>query len=419
MAFALFYLAAAPATAGGVPPSELAKTIAGLVALFALAWLAGHPTLSRFEARMKVNPFIVTGLVFVFLGVLASRPEIGILTGPVVNAIAPIVPLGLGWIGFRIGFEYDRSILEHSPPASSVLLAIVFPLLITGVCCAVLAAGVNPEALLDPTKYRDFLIYAVAASMTSVVSVTTTARLRPDLLSMERLQRFVEMEQACGIVGLMLISIYFRPPGDVAGWQLPPIAWLFVTVGVGAVMGVLAYGLFRASPEGPPFIVILLGVICMSAGMASFLRLSAIAVCFVVGIIVTNLPGAWKGHLQDVLERMGRPVFFMLLTVAGALWSPLDYRGWVLMLVFVAGRLLGKTLGFRAAERVGETDLTIQESRALAFAPVGTFAVAVIISARDLYPDSFIQVMLTAVIGGALVSEAIMRFYFSKARLES
>lgn len=418
MLFAFLIFAASSPSTGGLPPGELAKTIAGLVCLFGLAWVAGHPKLASFEARMKVNPFIVTGLVFVFLGVLAARPEVGILTGPVISAIAPIVPLGLGWIGFRIGFEYDRSILENPPAASSVLLAIVFPLLITGACCAVLAVGVNPQAFLNIANYRDFLIYAVAASMTSVVSVTTLANLRPDL-SNERLQRFVEMEQVCGIVGLMLISVYFRPAGDVVGWQLPPMAWLFVTIGLGSLMGVLAYGLFRSSPEGPPFIVILLGVICMSAGMASFLRLSAIAVCFVVGVIVTNLPGQWKPHLEGVLVRMGRPVFFMLLTVAGALWSPLDYRGWVLMIVFVAGRLLGKTLGFRAAEWTGETGLSSLERRALSYAPVGTFAVAVIISARDLYPDSFIQVILTAVIGGALVSEGIIRFYFSRTRLDA
>jgi hypothetical protein len=125
--------------------------------------------------------------------------------------------------------------------------------------------------------------------MTSSVSVRTLARRRPDLLSAEKLTGLIELEQATGIVGLMFIAVYYRPHGAVVGWQLPPIAWLIVTLGVGTAMGVITYGLLHSAPKGPPFIVIVLGSICMSAGMASFLRLSVISVCFIAGLIVTSL----------------------------------------------------------------------------------------------------------------------------------
>jgi uncharacterized membrane protein AbrB (regulator of aidB expression) len=130
--------------------AKLARTIAGLAALFALVWIAGHSKLSRFESRMKVNPLVVTGIVFVFLGTLAAQPPIGILTGAVMAAIGPIVPLGLGWIGFRIGFDFDRNLLEKAPPAPVVFLAIVFPLLLTVAGSALVIGLANPFGRATP-----------------------------------------------------------------------------------------------------------------------------------------------------------------------------------------------------------------------------------------------------------------------------
>jgi len=332
----------------------------------------------------------------------------------VLNAIAPIVPLGLGWLGFRIGFSYDHSILDSSPPASGVLLAIIFPLLFTAAGCALVIFALNPENLANPDLWRDVSLCAVAAAMTSAISLRTHASRRPDVLSADALSRFAEVEQAIGILGLMFIAVYFRPTGDAVAWKLPPVAWLFVTLGVGLAMGVLAYGLLRATPKGPPFVVILIGVICMSAGMASFLRLSVVAVCFLVGLIVANFPGDWKPQVEVVLERMARPIVFILLVVAGALWSPFDWRGWALMGIFVVARLAGKTVGLWAAGRAGVSTLQKTERQAIALAPVGVFAIAIIISARDLYPGALVQIMLTAVIGAAFFSEIILLAVFPR-----
>jgi Kef-type K+ transport system membrane component KefB len=277
----------------------------------------------------------------------------------------------------------------------------------------------NSQALNDTTIWRDLLIGGVAIAMTSSMSIRRLAWRRPDLFSPARLFTLVELEQATGVAGLMFIAVYFRPHGDVVGWQLPPVGWLFVTLGIGTALGVITYGLLRSTPKGPPFIVIVLGSICMSAGMASFLRLSVISVCFIVGLIVTSLAGDWSAQLRIVLERMGRPVFFVQLLVAGALWTPLNWRGWVLMLIVVAARFLGKSLGFWAAGRFARPYFTENERRIMTLAPIGTFAIAVIISARDLYPDAHIPVLLTAAIGCSLVGELVLQLVYQRVKRES
>ena len=393
---------------------EVVRTIVGLVFLLGLAWAAGHSKLAQFEQRVKVNPLILTGMVFVFLGRLASLEGVGVLSNSMLSAIAPVVPLGLGWLGFRIGFDFDRDLFDKPPTSANVLLAMLIPTLLVVLIVGGLTWFGDHDWAMRPEFWRDLLLISITSAMTSTVSIHALTRRRPGTLSVQKVSMLAELEQTTALAGLMFIAVVFRPSGEGVGWQLPPLAWLFVTLGVGMAMGMLTYGLLSSSKRGPPFIVILLGAICMAAGMASFLRLSVIAVCFVVGLIVSNLPGDWKGQVDNVLQRMGKPVVYTLLLVAGAIWIPGDWRGWVLMLILVAARICGKWISFRIARSQGRLDLSDEEQRAVMLAPTGVLAIAVIISAKDLYQGAEIPILLTATIGGAVLCELLLLLAFPR-----
>jgi hypothetical protein len=391
-----------------VQPSEEAVTrpILGLVALLVLAYIAGRPGLAKLEKRLALNPLVTTGLVFVLLGSLAASGNVKILTESVIKAIAPIVPLGLGWIGFRIGFNYDRRLLANPPAGLTVLAAALLPVLFMMAGAAAAIAIINPSILTESTTLRDVLLIGIAGAMTSMASVSLIIK---DPKKAGRLEDFVKFEHIVGTILLMLVAVYFRPQGQVVTWQLPPMGWLFVTVGVGGIMGAFAYGLFRNAPAGPPFIVLLLGLIAMTAGMASFLRLGVIPVCALSGALVGELPGDWKDQVRKVLIHMERPVFFILLVVAGALWNPSEWQGWALMAILVLARLGGKRLATWIIARRTPDVLGADARRALTLAPIGSFAIAIVITARDLYPTAKVPWMLTAGIGGAIVSEVILQ----------
>ena len=400
----------------GGPESQgdFAGTVTGLVFLLALAWIAGHSKLTRFERRLKVNPLILTGSVFIFLGLIASIPGVGILSGSMLAAIAPVLPFGLGWLGFRIGFDFDRDILRNPPGASTVLRGVLLPMVLVVGACSLIVWIVDSPRLQQLDFWRDLLLVSLTSAMTSTLSLRALTQRRRGIISVSKLAMLAELELVVILVGLIFIAVVFRPTGEGVGWQLPPLAWLFVTLGVGMAMGMIAYGLLSAVKKGPPFIVILLGTIAMAAGMASFLRLSVIGVCFVVGLVVSNLPGDWKNQVEAVLQRMEKPVLYLLLLIAGATWVPWDWRGWVLMLIVVGARLAGRSLNFRIARWQGDLELTEPEQRTLILAPGGVLAVAVIISARDLYESSQVPILLTATIGGALVCELLLLAAFPR-----
>ena len=72
------------------------QVIGGLVALIVLAYLGGHRRVVRAQERLGVTGVITAGVPFIALGVIASQPSVGILTGEVLAKLRPLLHFGLG-----------------------------------------------------------------------------------------------------------------------------------------------------------------------------------------------------------------------------------------------------------------------------------------------------------------------------------
>jgi hypothetical protein len=203
---------------------------------------------------------------------------------------------------------------------------------------------------------------------------------------------------------LAAVVAYFRSFQD-ASWQLPGTGWLLLTVGVGTTMSGVTYAVLQRASQGPEFLVLALGAISFTAGMAGNLRLSPLVVGFISGAMLVSFPGDFKERLEAALRRLERPIYRVSLIVIGALWQVTDLRGWVLIPIFVATRFLGKWLGTRLGERYGTFSLSVEDRRALSIAPMGPLAIAIVVNAQLLYPGGSISWIVAAVIGGAICTE--------------
>jgi hypothetical protein len=207
----------------------------------------------------------------------------------------------------------------------------------------------------------------------------------------------------------MLVSAYYRPEGVLVTWHLPGTAWLFITIGIGTTMGVVVYAALTRINKDPQFTAVLLGSVAFTAGMASFLRLSPLAVCFIAGAILINIGGAWKQQVREVFERLERPIYFLFMIIAGALWRPWEWQGWVHMAVFVTARLASKWLSSETLRRYWVGGLTPAERWTLTGAPMGALSIAIVVSAQELYFGPTIGWIVTAVIGGSLLTEVVLQ----------
>ncbi|MEO7144589.1 MAG: hypothetical protein ABI165_13915 [Bryobacteraceae bacterium] len=392
--------------------AEVIKAVLGLVVLFALAYVGGHPNMHALERRLGISHLVTTGLPFVLLGVVAHLPSVGILSDAVLWEIRPLLVLGLGWIGFTIGFRFNARLIDGLSPGMAAVGAVTsgVPFLTVALFCGALLLGTEPT-YAHSAFLRDALLLGAAGAM--------TAQSAPHLLktrdardgSFNRIWSIVQLEQLAGVAGLTFVAAYFRPQGAAVAWQLPGTAWLFITLGMGTTMGAVIAATLGRVKAGPEFSLLLLGSICFTAGMASFLRLSPIVVCFIAGVIVVNLPARSKEHAREALERLERPIYLLFLLIAGSLWDVRQWQGWALMAVFVAARLIGKWIGANASTRRGLAKITRDERRTLVYAPLGALSSAIVINAQDLYFSATVSWMVTAVIGGAIVTEVIVQLF--------
>ena len=395
-----------PATAKTTTESTVfvVKVIGGLIVLLVLAYLGGHRRVVHFQERLGISGVITAGFPFIALGLISSLPSVGILTGEVLENLRPLLSFGLGWLGFIIGAQLDIRVLERVPKGTAYMILVesLVPFLATAGACGgvMIAFGTSWN---DPSMWRDVILLGAAAAMTAPRRFRGFANRAwregrgPDVL-------LAQLDELVGVIGLLLITSYFRVSGDV--WQLPDTAWIFVSLGLGVTIGVVIFVMIRVPSSNAEFLAVVLGAIAFASGFAGYLRLSPIVVCFIAGVLVTNFPNEARENVFRILRRLERPVHLLFLIVAGAVWSVSDWRGWVLVPVFVIMRVVGKWLGIFASRAVTNQEPT---DRTLV-TPLSVLSIALVISAEHSHAGSdTLSWVVTAVIAGALVTEVLVQ----------
>lgn len=226
-------------------PDDPIKAILGLVILLTLAYLGGNPRVVRLEQRLRISQVITAGFPFVLFGLIAHMDSVGILSDPILQEIRPLMPIGLGWIGFTIGFRFDLRRLENLPEGvgTALVLTTILPFLaVVGVTSLLfgMIGGVG-----DATFLRDALLLATAGAMTARTVLALATAIGAESRVGDRVTRIIKLEEVIAFVGLILVAAFFRPPEALAGWRLPSVGWIFVTLGVGTILGGLVFALMR------------------------------------------------------------------------------------------------------------------------------------------------------------------------------
>ncbi len=385
------------------------KVIAGLVVLIVLAYLGGHRKVVRFQERLGVNGVITAGFPFVALGLIASLPSVGILNEEVLGRLRPVLHFGLGWLGFIIGAQLDIRVLDRVPKGTAYLILVeaLGPFGITAAGCgAVMLAFGLPVG--DPAVWRDVILLGAAAAMTAPRKFRGFAnRTWHEGRGVDVL--LGQLDELVGVIGLLFITAYFRDT-TVSTWQLPDTAWVFVSLGLGVTIGVLIFAMVRVPQSNAEFLAVVLGAIAFASGLAGYLHLSPIVICFIAGVLVTNFPNEQRESIFRILNHLERPVHLLFLIIAGAVWDVGDWRGWVLVPLFVMGRAIGKYSGVIASRTVVGALLPsgFADQRQLV-APMSGLSIALVISVGSLYTDTGLPWVVTAVIGGSIVTEILVQ----------
>jgi Kef-type K+ transport system membrane component KefB len=384
------------------------KIIGGLVGLMVLAYLGGHRRVVRFQERLGISGVITAGFPFVAIGLIAALPSVGILNAGVLDRLKPVLHFGLGWLGFIIGAQLDIRVLDRVPKGTAYLILVeaLGPFGITAAACGIVMVSFG-MSLADASTWRDMILLGTAAAMTAPRKFRGFAnRTWHEGRGVDVL--LGQLDELVGVIGLLFITAYFRS-STTGTWALPDTAWVFVSLGLGVAIGVLIFAMIRVPVSNAEFLAVVLGGIAFASGLAGYLELSPIAICFIAGVLVTNFPNEQRDSIFRILNHLERPVHLLFLIIAGALWSFTDWRGWALVPLFVAGRVIGKWTGVIASKTVVGAELpkAFVDQRALV-TPMSGLAIALVISVESLYHDEGIPWIVTAVIGGSILTEYLV-----------
>jgi Kef-type K+ transport system membrane component KefB len=304
-------------------------------------------------------------------------------------------------VGFRLDVRGLDDLPRGSARAVGFATGLPFLLVVAAAAALLMLGNWSAVSLSDPGFLRDALVLGTAGAMTA----QQASRL---IGSSGTAKNLFRLEELAGIVGLAFIAAYFRPQGDAVGWQLPGTAWLFLTVGLGGIIGVLAYVVLRRPASQAESVLLLLGTVAFAAGFASNLFLSPGVGCFVAGVLRANMPSDTKDQLRDALRTLERPIYLLFLVIVGAIWDFGDWRGWLLLPFFVGMRLVGKWGADVLVQKTTEVEVG-QEHWTVRRAPIGQLSIAIVVSAQLLFPHGAIPILETAVLGGAILTELLVQ----------
>ncbi len=399
-----------PTKPTGNPTGVVLRLVLGLTAIFALAYLGGHRKVVALEQRLGISGVIAAGFPFVALGVIIRQPDIGILTTDVLERMQPILHFGLGWLGFIIGSQLDVRVLDRVPRGTGYLVVVeaLGPFLAVAGGTAGLAAALGLADWRAPEFWRDAIVIGAAGAMTA------PRRFRGFAATRWREGRGVDhllsqLDEIVGVVGLLFVAAYFRP-SVAAGWALPGTGWLFITIGLGVAVGILIFAMVRVPQSEGEFLAVVLGSVALGAGLAGYLYLSPIVVCFIAGALVVNFPCDQREAIFKILNHLERPIHLLFLIVAGAAWNVGLAKAWVIVPAFVAARVVGKWVGMATARStVGALLPRGYADRRVLVSPLSPLAIALVVSLQGSAGGSPSAWLVTVVIGGAILTEVAVQ----------
>lgn len=394
--------------------SVLLRTLLGLLIVLALAWLAAHPRVIRAEKALGFEHVIGAGLPFVLLGLLLKSSWIGVLDENVLHHLAPLFEFGLGWLGFLVGFRFNVRFLDKLPRGMPTVIGVTtsVPFVMVFLVCGGMMLAFTSDAA-NETVVRDAIVIAAASAMTAARAIQTKTYGAFNSGDNDIVSLTEQLDEIAAVIALLFLTAYFRPEGDAQTWHLPGTAWIFIALGMGVALGIVIHIMLRQRATSSEFLAITLGSVAFAAGMADYLWLSPIVVCFIAGAMVANLPLAHpKEQLFQILSRVEWPLYLVFLTCVGAFWDITDVRGWLLVPAFVVARLIGKWLSIAVLSRT-EIDQQYDGLRAgrTVFARLSGLSIALVVGWESLYGGPSGRWIVTAVVGGAIVLELLAQFW--------
>ncbi len=374
-----------------------------LIPLVAASYLAAHVAFDWVARKYR----IVSGAEYLLLGILLGPRVSGLLGPNVLEQFSPLISLGVGWTGALLGAQFVLPRLIRVPGEVyriALVEATLTLLVVSGAMVALLSWWLYLPAV--DVLVPGFALGALA-TVTSEAGIAVAVAGRPKADPMVRQFRVsAGLSAVLAMVALGLLTAIFHPDANVVPRGPTATEWVVINIAIGVIGGIL-FHLFVGEERKPDRLFIaLVGGIVLVSGAAAYLRLSAMLSAAVFGAVLANT-SLRRGEIDASLARIERPLYFTLLVLAGAAWSP-SPANWVLpTLVFLAVRGLSRVGSARIAARANNAIGTLGPHWGRGLLGQGGFALVLVLSYVQLADFPAPGIVFSAVVFSVLLTDLL------------
>jgi Kef-type K+ transport system membrane component KefB len=371
-----------------------------LLLAVAAAYLAAHVVFDWIARRF----LIVSAAEYLVLGVLLGPQVAGVVGQPLLDSLAPVLTLALGWMGAIAGTRFELRRLLLIPAARFRIAFTESALTFAAV------AGLEYFAIRWTFASSDGRALAAAVTLGAMAVVSSdvgSAVVSRILGARGAVIEQLELSSAInGLAGIALFGLLLCIQHSPAPAHRPLTAteWAVVSAGLGVIGGGLFHAFVGDTPEPDRFFVALAGGIVLISGAATYLRVSPLFAGFFFGVTLVNTT-VRPESLINTLQRVEQPFYYVLLLFGGAAWVP-SQRAWIApVLLFVVMRAASKIGGSRLGARANGALSTLGPDWGRALLGQGRLALAIGLNFLHQDDPPYGNVVFTCAVMSILVTD--------------
>ena len=387
-----------PPVAGRPSPAVSASLL--LLVAVAAAYVAAHVVFDWVARRF----LIVSAAEYLLLGVLLGPQVAGIVGKPLLDSLAPVLTLALGWMGAIVGTQFElRRLLEIPAVRYRVAFAESFAtcLVVGGLEFLVLRWTLDASIDIAASAGVAFGALAVVSSSTGIGVVSDILKARGAVLEQLKLSSSVNGFVGIAVLGLLFCIQHAAVPAER---PLTPTEWAVVSIALGVIGGALFHLFIGDAPQPDRLFIALAGGVVLVSGAATYLRLSPLFAGFFFGLTLVNSM-AKPDALVDALHRVEQPLYYILLVFGGAAWEPSQNSWLAPVAIFVIARAASKIGGARLAARANGALPKLGMNWGRALLGQGRLALAIGLNFLHQNDIGFRNIVFTAAVVSILLTE--------------
>ncbi len=396
-----------------------------IVLIAGLGTVGSKYVYSHFNLPLGLKNVLFYGTEYIFIGLFLGPYFLNVLTPVRIDQLYPLTSLGLGWIGLVFGSQLELRRLKRFP-ANYYFIMFFQSLFVFAVLFIAFYILISYSQIEAKRTYLIAASMAIAASgaITNHPAVFSEGKKRIKSGKTLQLMRFVSsLDDLFAFIVLGILFSFFHVRASLEELNIPGWQILVFSIALSFSLGFLLRTMIKLGKNNEEKLLITLGVVIFSSGLAGYFHLSPLFITFMTGLFVSN-SSPERDHVHKILIKFEKPVYIIFLILAGSMWKAGNNNTyfWIALfsLTYIVLRVLSKYVGNLLA--INLTCLPSHYSRSMGLGMIsqGGLALVLTVNYHEVYrsdiSDIVLAVVVIAVFFNELAGPLAVRFALRKNR---